>query len=341
MNKNVASQKVTFLVIDISTNAPKTGDAANLTAYVSIDDGAVTVLGDTSATELDATNAPGLYSFDLTQGETNGDKLLFSGKSSTANIRVIPLLLYTVPSGFSAFVTPTGATGVVLSAAGVQAIWDALSAALTTANSIGKRLVDNLTGDIYARIGAPAGASVSADIAAVKVDTAAILVDTGTTLDGRIPAALVGGKMESNIGSVTAGVIAAASFAANALDAVWSTAVRVLTAATNITSTGGTTVPQTGDSYARLGAPAGASVSADIAALPTATENADEALVRDWTAVAAPADRSTLNALRFLRNKWAIAAGTLTVNEEDDATPAWTGAVTTTAGDPVSEIDPA
>lgn len=44
------------------------------------------------------------------------------------------------------------------------------------------------TGDSYARLGAPAGASVSADVAAVKVDTAAILVDTGTTLDGKIDA---------------------------------------------------------------------------------------------------------------------------------------------------------
>lgn len=42
------------------------------------------------------------------------------------------------------------------------------------------------TGDAFARLGAPAGASVSADVAAVKVDTAAILVDTGTTLDGKI-----------------------------------------------------------------------------------------------------------------------------------------------------------
>jgi hypothetical protein len=39
------------------------------------------------------------------------------------------------------------------------------------------------TGDAFARLGAPAGASVSADIAAVKSDTAAILTDTGTTLD--------------------------------------------------------------------------------------------------------------------------------------------------------------
>jgi len=34
------------------------------------------------------------------------------------------------------------------------------------------------TGDVYARVGAPAGASVSADIAAVKSDTAATLTDT-------------------------------------------------------------------------------------------------------------------------------------------------------------------
>ena len=42
------------------------------------------------------------------------------------------------------------------------------------------------TGDAYARLGAPAGASVSADVAAMKVDTAAILVDTGTTLDAAL-----------------------------------------------------------------------------------------------------------------------------------------------------------
>ena len=33
-----------------------------------------------------------------------------------------------------------------------------------------------------------------------------ILVDTGTTLDGRIPAALIGGKMDANIGSKTVGL---------------------------------------------------------------------------------------------------------------------------------------
>ncbi len=77
------------------------------------------------------------------------------------------------------------------------------------------------------------------------------------------------------------------------------------------------------------------------AAVPTATQNADALLKRDFSAVTGEATRSALNALRFLRNKWSIAAGTLTVKKEDDSTNAWTGAVTQTAGDPVSEIDPA
>jgi len=78
-------------------------------------------------------------------------------------------------------------TGYSLSAAGVQAIWDALSSALTTVGSIGKRIVDYITGDIFARLGAPAGASVSADIATVDTVVDAIkaktdLITTNTSI---------------------------------------------------------------------------------------------------------------------------------------------------------------
>lgn len=88
---------------DSTTNLPKTGDAANLTAYVSKDYNTVTVLGDTSAAEMDATNAKGYYLFDLTQAETNADTLLFSAKSSTANVVVVgvPAVVFTVPAAFS------------------------------------------------------------------------------------------------------------------------------------------------------------------------------------------------------------------------------------------------
>jgi hypothetical protein len=106
MQKNVASQKLIVYAFDATANTPKTGDAANLTAYVSKDYGSVTVLGDTSATEMDSTNAKGYYLFDLTQGETNADTLLFSCKSSTANIVVVgsPATVFTTPANYSKLV---------------------------------------------------------------------------------------------------------------------------------------------------------------------------------------------------------------------------------------------
>lgn len=110
MFKNTASQKCIVYAFDSTTNLPKTGDAANLTAYVSKDYGAVTVLGDTTATEMDSTNAKGYYLFDLTQAETNADTLLFSAKSSTANIVVLamPATVYTTPANFTALAITSG-----------------------------------------------------------------------------------------------------------------------------------------------------------------------------------------------------------------------------------------
>lgn len=79
---------------------------------------------------------------------------------------------------------------VDISPTGVQAIWDALTSALTTAGSIGKRIADNLigtlasgthipqTGDSFERIGTPVGLSISADIADVKTDTSGIKTKT-------------------------------------------------------------------------------------------------------------------------------------------------------------------
>jgi len=70
-----------------------------------------------------------------------------------------------------------------------------------------------------------------------------------------------------NAASIATGALTAAKFAAGAFDAVWTVTARILTAATNITSTGGTTVPQTGDAFARVGAPVGASISVDLASV--------------------------------------------------------------------------
>lgn len=79
-----------------------------------------------------------------------------------------------------------------------------------------------------------------------------------------------------------------------------------------------------------------AKVAADVG-----TELADALLNRDMSAVSDTNARSPLNALRFLRNYWAIVTSTLTVKKEDDTTTAWTATVATTAGNPISSVDPA
>jgi hypothetical protein len=73
--KNTSGQKFNVLAISTATGLPVTGDAANITAKISIDSAAFASVSDTNPTELDATNAPGVYVFDLTQAETNGDVL--------------------------------------------------------------------------------------------------------------------------------------------------------------------------------------------------------------------------------------------------------------------------
>jgi len=82
-------------------------------------------------------------------------------------------------------------------------------------------LVD--TADIQPKIGTPA-ADISADIAAVKVDTAATLVDTGTTLPGLLPAALVGGRIDANMGAISGDATAADNLEESATTIVFNTA---------------------------------------------------------------------------------------------------------------------
>lgn len=113
-------------------------------------------------------------------------------------------------SGYSLGTAPPTASAIT------TAVWDALLTAILTDGSVGKLLKDNLnasvgsrstyagadtagtttllerilgtlaagthnaqTGDAFARLGAPAGASVSADVAAVKGETASILARLG------------------------------------------------------------------------------------------------------------------------------------------------------------------
>ena len=94
--KNTAGQKVNFLAINTATGLPVTGDSSNVTAKISKDSAAAAALSDTNPTELDATNFPGIYVFDLTQAETNGDVLTIKASSTTANVELDVINIYTI-----------------------------------------------------------------------------------------------------------------------------------------------------------------------------------------------------------------------------------------------------
>lgn len=75
-------------------------------------------------------------------------------------------------------------------------------------------------------------------------------------------------------------------------------------------------------------------------ALPTAVQNADALLDRNVSG-GSSTGRTVKQVFHFIRNKWVVAAGTLTVYDTDDTTTSWTAAVTGTAGaDPVTGVDP-
>src|SRR6056297_774443 len=94
MLKNTASQKLTVFAFadaghaSLDAGEPVTGDAANITLKIEQDDdGTQSASNDTNPTEVE----DGQYRFDLTQAETNGDKLTFYPESSTAGVQVLAL----------------------------------------------------------------------------------------------------------------------------------------------------------------------------------------------------------------------------------------------------------
>jgi hypothetical protein len=144
----------------------------------------------------------------------------------------------------------------------------------------------NTAADVYSRLGAPAGASMSADIAAVKTQTAAIETDT-QDIQSRLPAALVGGRIDASVGAMANNVMTAAAAAADLtteLQTGLATAAALATVDSVVDAIQAKTdnlptdpadqsliIAATDAIMTRLGSPAGASVSADVAAVKSDT----------------------------------------------------------------------
>jgi len=84
--KNTDGQKLAVTAIDTSDGSLKTGDAGNITAQISKDGGVSAATDDANPTELDSTNHPGVYIFDLLQAESNAELVVLTAESGTADI---------------------------------------------------------------------------------------------------------------------------------------------------------------------------------------------------------------------------------------------------------------
>lgn len=114
------------------------------------------------ATEIGST---GQYYLSLTQSEMNNDYIIIQVKSTTTDAMVQTLLIRT-QVGDPLLLATTDDGGTI----------NVTSGKVDEVSTLTGHTAQ--TGDAYARLGAPAGASVSADIAAIKSDTGAILTDT-------------------------------------------------------------------------------------------------------------------------------------------------------------------
>ena len=285
--------------------------AAALDSERSIDQGTFT---DVTAEASEIATASGMYSLALSQAEVNGDEIAVITKTSTTDAKTAVNVVYTstrniddlafpTVSGRSVDVTATGAAGIDwanvenpttaldLSATDIQ-----LADTVTTLTGH-----TNQTGDNFARLGAPAGASVSADVAAVQSDTDDIQTripavgpvegtsdsGTSTTMVDAIRTEADdywnGGWIIFTSGTLNGVVRLVSDFVASSDTmtvtpatpvAIGTHTYRMIPAAQieEVLALTGHTV-QTGDSFARLGAPAGASVSADVAVIEGQTDD--------------------------------------------------------------------
>lgn len=353
MFKNVASKFIVF-AFNATDNTPKTGDAAQITAYVSKDYGTVTVLGDTSATEMDATNAPGYYLFDAAQAETNGDCLMVSGKSSTANIKVIgaPAVIYTRPT--TGWLAPTTAARTLDVSAGGEAgvDWANVGSPTTALALTGTTIAVTQKVDVDTIKTNPVvnGGTITFPTTATLASTTNITAGTIATVTNLTNAPGAGdftAVMKTSIGTAVA-ASAVASVTARVTANTDQLAGQTVTAAAGVTfptSVASPTNITAGTITNATNVTNGVTVTTNNDKTGYALSAAGNAAVADKLlgrnlAGGSDGTRTVQDALRILRNKASIAAGTLTVTAEDDTTPAWTAAVVTTAGDPISSIDP-
>jgi len=175
--------------------------------------------------------------------------------------------------------TTTGAVGSVTGAVG------------SVTGAVGS--VTGAVGSVTGNVGGLVVGTVAGVTPAIAGDAMALTAGERTTLTASIWNAATSGM--TTVGSIGKKL---ADWSIHSAADVWAVATRVLTAATNITSTGGTTVPQTGDSFAIVnhGTYGNAALNTDLDAIIAYLDTEIAAILED-TGTTLPAQIAALNNL--------------------------------------------
>ena len=222
--RNTASQKWRVYAWDATTGLAKTGDAANISAHIQLDDASSNATNDTNPTEASSSNQPGYYDFDLTQAETNAQKLSLSPKSGTSNINVIacPPVVYTIPPAFSTLTIANNAVDADLERikGDAQSVTDAkdffddgydpstnkVQGVVTTDTATNVTTVNGLANNVIT------AASIAADAITDAKVASDVTIASGTGAVGSVTGAVgsvtgnVGGNVTGSVGSVVGAV---------------------------------------------------------------------------------------------------------------------------------------
>lgn len=213
LRQSTASQEVLLgpFVDSTDGNTEETGLTIANTDIKLWKTGATTLANKNSGGATHISNGEYYAVLDATDTDTIGPMVIRVHVAGALAVRLFCTVLdeavYDVLFGTVAPATATNitaATGVTLAAA------THTGAVIPTVSTLTGHTPQ--TGDAFARLGAPAGASVSADIAAVQSDT--------NDIQARLPAALVGGRMDSSVGAAAANTITASALATDAVNEI-------------------------------------------------------------------------------------------------------------------------
>lgn len=244
-------RKMSFIAVDATDRVTRETGLSSFTVYRSRDGGTPAIYTTPTVSEADATNMPGLYWLTLDEDTTlsaGHDEEEYVVRITKTGMAPVERTLTIFRPKLTEGQTVTAASGAananvdliktqtVTCAAGVTVLASVGTAATSTAQ----------TGDAFARLGAPAGVSVSADIAAAKTVVDAIKVksdflpsatagatgglfiagtNAATVITGSLTTTFTGnltGSVNSvvgSVGSIGTGGITSGSFAPGAINA--------------------------------------------------------------------------------------------------------------------------